>query len=285
MAGYLTLASDSSLDIFPENEIGSFRVKLPRKLYLDRKRHQLGMKYLSYPLKSHNVHDGAVSLLFFLQTNEDEDPVQFDTEIEQGYYRDVHDLVEAINRTIAAIPERFAEKYRPIAENNVLLTGGGTVHLEYDVRSEKVTIHALRTPVYNIAMRLSKELFVKLGMGLEADVKYVSGNCCRHFSLPTTGRMTADLSAGESAIFVYTDVIEADRMMGHRLVPLLAMAPIAGNHGQQCYYEPRLVEYCTPRYDVIDEILIELTGDAGQLLKFTSGKVYLTLHIKDRFEH
>ena len=132
MAGYLTLASDSSLDIFPENEIGSFRVKLPRKLYLDRKRHQLGMKYLSYPLKSHNVHDGAVSLLFFLQTNEDEDPVQFDTAIEQGYYRDVHDLVEAINRTIAAIPERFAEKYRPIAENNVLLTGGA-VHLEYDV--------------------------------------------------------------------------------------------------------------------------------------------------------
>ena len=44
MAGYVTLASDSSLDIFPENEIGSFRVKLPRKIYLDRKRHQVGMK-------------------------------------------------------------------------------------------------------------------------------------------------------------------------------------------------------------------------------------------------
>ena len=86
MAGYVTLASDSSLDFFPDNEISRFRVKLPRKLYLDRKRHQLGMKYLSYPMKSHNVHDGAVSVLFFLQTNEDEDPVQFDIAIEQGYY-------------------------------------------------------------------------------------------------------------------------------------------------------------------------------------------------------
>ena len=283
MAGYVTLASDSSLDIFPENEIGSFRVKLPRKIYLDRKRHQVGMKYLSYPMKSHNVHDGTISLLFFLQTNEDEDPVQFDIAIEQGYYRDVYDLMRTINQAITEIPARFVEKYRPIAENNVLLTGGA-VNLEYDGRSEKVTINAPDTPVYNIAMRMSKELFIKLGMGLEADIEYESGNCCRHFRLPKTGSHTADLEAGQSTIFVYTDVIEADRMV-HRLVPLLAMAPITGSHGQQCYYEPRLVEYCTPRYDVIDEILIELTGDAGQLLKFTSGKVYLTLHIKDRFEH
>ena len=284
MAGYVTLASDSSFDFFPENEIGRFRVKLPRKLYLDRKRHQLGMKYLSYPMKSHNVHDGTVSILFFLQTNEDEDPVQFDIEIEPGYYRHAHQVTGAINAAIAEIPARFEEQYRPIAENGVHLETG-QLRLVYQGRSEKVDISAPLTPVYNICMQMSKELFVKLGMGLEADVEFESGDCCRHFRLPTTGRYTADLDAGQSAIFVYTDVIEADRMVGHRLVPLLAMAPITGSHGQQCYYEPRLVEYCTPRYDVIDEILIELTGDAGQLLKFTSGKVYLTLHIKDRFEH
>ena len=284
MAGYVTLASDSSLDFFPDNEISRFRVKLPRKLYLDRKRHQLGMKYLSYPMKSHNVHDGAVSVLFFLQTNEDEDPVQFDVEIEPGYYKHAHQLTTAINAAIAEIPARFEERYRPIAENGVHL-GTGAVKLEYLGTTEKVSISAPLTPVYNIRVQMSKELFVKLGMGVEADVEFESGDCCKHFRVPTTGRYTADLDAGQSAIFVYTDVIEADRMVGHRLVPLLAMAPITGSHGQQCYYEPRLVEYCTPRYDVIDEILIELTGDAGQLLKFTSGKVYLTLHIKDRFEH
>ena len=241
------------------------------------------MKYLSYPMKSHNVHDGAVSVLFFLQTNEDEDPVQFDIEIEPGYYKHVHQLTTAINAAIAEIPARFEERYRPIAENGVHL-GTGAVKLEYLGTTEKVSISAPLTPVYNIRVQMSKELFVKLGMGVEADVEFESGDCCRHFRVPTTGRYTADLDAGQSAIFVYTDVIEADRMVGHRLVPLLAMAPITGSHGQQCYYEPRLVEYCTPRYDVIDEILIELTGDAGQLLKFTSGKVYLTLHIKDRFE-
>ena len=78
--------------------------------------------------------------------------------------------------------------------------------------------------------------------------------------------------------------MEPNRIVGHRLVPLLAIAPIKGQHGQQCYYEPRYIEYCTPRYDVIDEILIELTGDEGQVLQFTSGKVYVTLHIKDRFD-
>merc|ERR1711942_175023 len=48
-------------------------------------------------MKSHNLHDGTMSILFFLQTNEDEDPVQFDIAIEQGYYRDVYDLVRTIN--------------------------------------------------------------------------------------------------------------------------------------------------------------------------------------------
>merc|ERR1712237_10522 len=55
-------------------------------------------------MKSHNVHDGAVSVLFFLQTNEDEDPVQFDIEIEPGYYKNLYQLTGAINQAITAIP-------------------------------------------------------------------------------------------------------------------------------------------------------------------------------------
>ena len=155
MAGYVTLASDSSLDFFPDNEISRFRVKLPRKLYLDRKRHQLGMKYLSYPMKSHNVHDGAVSVLFFLQTNEDEDPIRFDIEIEPGYYKNLYQLTGAINQAIAAIPARFEEQYRPIAENGVNLAAG-RLNFEYQGRSEKVAISAPLTPVYNICMQMSK---------------------------------------------------------------------------------------------------------------------------------
>lgn len=284
MAGHITLASDSSLDIFPDNKIGSFRVKLPRKIFVDRKRHQIGLKYISFPLKSHNVEDGKLSIVFFSTSNLTERlPLQFDTEIETGHYESPDDLVEALNGALAKIPETYPVNYNSIALNGVNLDQS-FVLFEYNRHTEKITINAQETEYYDISLRMSKELFVKLGIGLEEEVRFTDGNCCRFFPLPREGSHTVDLDVGRSSIFVYTDVIEADRVVGHRLVPLLAIVPSVGAHGQQCYYEPRSIEYCTPRYDTFDEILIELTGDTGQIMKFTSGKVYLTLRIKDRFE-
>ena len=278
---YITLASDSSHAIFPENKIGSFRVKLPRKISVDRKRHQIGLKYISFPLKSHNIEDGQISVVFF--SNWGSPPIQFDTEIESGYYNGPADLVSAINTALQNIPTISPEQYQPIADNCVALEEG-FINLEYNQHTEKITITMGDTEHYSISMRMSTELFVKLGIGLEEENQTVGGNCCKFFSLPRTAPHTVDLGVGQSSIFVYTDIVEADRTVGHRLVPLLAIVPMTGSHGQQCYYEPRFVEYCVPRYDTIDEILIELAGDMGQIIKFTSGKVYLTLHVKDKFE-
>ena len=283
MACYLTLASDSSLQIFPENSIGSFRVKLPKKLYLDRKRHQIGLKFLSYPMKSHNVENGQLSIAFTDATNWDGVTTQFDTEIESGYYRGAQDVVEAINSALRSIPAAHPEKYSPLS-NNLVKLDLGDVEFEYNQHTEKITINAREMADYTISLQMSKELFVKLGLGLEEDVTHSVGECCRFFELPRAGNHTVDLSLARSSIFVYTDIVEADRIVGHRLVPLLAIAPITGAHGEQCYWEPRSIEYCTPRYDVIEEIQIEVTGDTGQILRFTSGKIYLTLHVRDRFE-
>ena len=175
MASYITLASDSSPDIFPGNAIGSFRVKLPRKIYLDRKRHQVGMKYISYPLKSHNVDNGKMSIIFFSETNLGEQPIQFDTEIEAGYYKGPYEVATALNRALALIPDQFVEKYRPIAENRIRLDDG-TVNFEYNPRTELITVHAPAVPDYTISMVLSKELYVKLGIGLEEEIRYESGD-------------------------------------------------------------------------------------------------------------
>ena len=284
MARYITLASDSSIDIFPQNQIGSFRVKLPRKIFLDRQRHQLGLKYLSYPMRTNNVQNGKISVSFVDATNWGHPSIQFDTEIETGYYKNPIDLVAKLNEELKRIPSKFAEKYRPIAENGIHMDSGA-ISVLYSEHTEKLSIWMPENEYYVVSLRMSKELFVKLGLGLEQDVRLVNGDCCRFFQIPKFGEHTVDLDAGLGSIFVYTDIIEADRTVGHRLVPLLAIAPVTGSHGQQIYFEPRIIEYCTPRYDVIDEVQVELTGDTGQVLKFTSGKVYLTLHIKDKFEH
>ena len=98
MAGHITLASDSSHDIFPDNKIGSFRVKLPRKIFVDRKRHQIGLKYISFPQKSHNVEDGTISIVFYDDTdNWAEPPIQFDIQIETGHYKGPKDIIQALD--------------------------------------------------------------------------------------------------------------------------------------------------------------------------------------------
>lgn len=283
MARYVTLTSDASKDIFPQNQIGSFRIKLPRKIYLDRERHQLGLKFISYPMSSHNVEDGTFSVSFVDATNYGTPSIQFDTEIEAGYYSSPGDLVNTINDTIASIPDQFPETYAPLAEHGIRLERS-FIFFAYSEHTEKVSILQNATDRYVVSIRMSKELYVKLGFGLEEEARLMDGTCCRFFEIPKKAPQTADLNSGRSALFVYTDIIESDRIVGHRLVPLLALAPLTGRHGQQCYYEPIALEYHKPRYDVIEEILIELTGDTGQVLRFTSGKVYITLHIRDKLE-
>ena len=84
---YLTLTSDASLDVFADNKIGQFRVKLPKKIYLDRSRHQIGLKYISFPHKTYNIEDGTFSVIVHkLDLDDTIWPIQFNTKIPSGYY-------------------------------------------------------------------------------------------------------------------------------------------------------------------------------------------------------
>ena len=188
MARYITLASDSSQTIFPQNQIGSFRVKLPRKISLDRQRHQLGLKFLSYPLKTNNVENGKISISFVDATNWGNPSIQFDTEIEKGYYRNPNDLVATLNDELKRIPVKFAEKYRPIAENGIHMELGA-VNVAYSEHTERLSIWMLENEHYIVSLRMSKELFLKLGLGLEEDVRLVNGDCCRFFQLRKFGSL------------------------------------------------------------------------------------------------
>ena len=59
---YITLASDASYALFPENKIGSFRVKLPRALEYDRSKHLIGLTHISFPQRFYNIQNGSFKL-------------------------------------------------------------------------------------------------------------------------------------------------------------------------------------------------------------------------------
>ena len=292
---YITLTSDASLDIFPDNTIGQFRVKLPKKLYLDRTRHQIGMKLISYPHKIRNITNGQFAV--FIHKNDPNDiywPIRFDTEIPNGYYKTPNMLKNALNRSIRNIPDQYQERYAQVKQAGISLKND--LLFSYHPNSEKITLDYKTADVnydleeYQFFVWMSDELLVKLGhflpeQLLTKSVSFMISATADNDVYNSQNRIphTVDLNLGQNAIFVYSDVIEKDRTLGSMLSPLLSMVPFDGEHGTQVHFEPKHIEYCTPRYNVIDEIGVQLLTDTGEKVKFTSGKVYITLHIKDRF--
>ena len=293
---YLTLTSDASLDVFADNKIGQFRVKLPKKIYLDRSRHQIGLKYISFPHKTYNIEDGTFSVIVHkLDLDDTIWPIQFNTKIPSGYYKNPNTLKIALNKAIKDIIAQNTESYRAVKRAGVTLRN---LRFEYYSNSEKMTLEhnpdEENAGEYYIFVRLSYELLVKLGRFSSGDLdnSVLSGESRRNLILPTPVddpdsqdqiEHTVDLSSGQNAVFVYSDVIENNRPIGNTLSPLLSIVPFEGVHGTQLHYEPTNIEYCEPRFDEIDEISIQLLFDTGERIKFTGGKVYVTLHIKDKY--
>ena len=284
MADYITLTSDSSIDIFPENRIGSFRCKLPKKIYLDRKRHQVGLKYISWPHKVNNIEDGAFRVRLSgppsdipLLAGDDDNrwnviphTVSHNTRIPTGYYDNPQEVVDAMNSAIQEVLTR------PQTNETFVNLGTDLVSFEYDRTTDVVSCNTREDTPCRARIILSKELFVKLGFGLAHDRN-------RSIIAPKIAPHTADLHLGKNAIFVYSDILELNRLVGNKMLPLLAIVPYKGERGKVVNHEPNSVEYCDLRFDSFDEIKIDLVGDTGEILKFLSGKVFVTLHIKDKF--
>ena len=90
-----------------------------------------------------------------------------------------------------------------------------------------------------------------------------------------------DLYAVTNALYVYCDIVEENRILANTLGPLLRIVPFSGKHGRVIHWEPQRVEYRHLRYDYVEEISITIKNDLAENFKFLSGKVTITLHIKE----
>lgn len=281
----ITLSSDSSFDVFPDNRIGSFRCKLPQELNLDRQRHKVGMAYVSWPHKLANIEDGAFKIRA-TQTSTTRSPGgsggvvthitgtrtsdTINRKIPTGYYGSAQEVVDALNSAI------MKSRFRDSDFSHIDLSSN-IIRFDYDATSDIVSFNAADEIPSELRIQLSPELFVKLGFG-------ISDQGSRWIRPPDIAPHTADLDLGKNAIFIYCDILEPTRIMGNKVLPLLSIVPWQGEHGKTSHHEPRSIEYCDLRYDNIDEIQIDLRGDTGRILKFLSGKVFVTLDIKDKHE-
>ena len=288
---YFTLMSDSSRKIFPNNRIGNFKVKLPHKYQYDRHKFEIGLSFISYPNNLYNIVDGRFKVRITMPYestlartgNRDyrevfrENTAAIKLGIESGFYGSIGEVLDAINTQLANARFKFSDP--ETASYNAY---SKYTHFVYDHFTEKVQFKY--QPVYAlpegdqpiIQIRFSNELGAKLGFALgEFGPNWVD--------IDEIGHHTSDLNLGRSAIFVYCDILEAGRVVGNTITKLLSVIPVIGSHGSTAYFQPNFIEYCNLAYDSFDEIEISLRNDRGEILQFNSGKVCLTIHIKEKF--
>ena len=288
MSSYITLISDASTGFFPQNRIGCFRAKLPRTLTFDKNRFQIGLTFISWPNNLYNLTDGTFKVkgifppqdLMDVHTSDGVvtligaiDPVveSMTLQVAPGHYQDVTELVNAMNDKLTA--SRFTS-----AEFRNYSSCAKYYQFQFNKTTELCSFVMAPVPTRaddpKIEVELSEELNVKLGFGVSGPAVLRADQKAPH---------TADLNLRQNAMFVYCDVLESNRILGNQISNLLTIIPQTGEHGRSAYFEPNSTAYCDLRYDSFDEIEISLRDDAGEVLGFNSGKVIITLHIKQRF--
>ncbi len=238
---YLTLPSNASLDVFPNNKTTGYHVKLPKTIDLNGM-WEVGLYSISYPYtwytlsKANHIH--VIT----------EAEMSKSISVNYGYYNTMEDLIEAVKD---AIKIKLETKY----------VG---VKLSYNARTEKVTVHLRNKHKFALVGRMSQ----LLGFGGE-EIKLTK---------TTESPYIADLFNVET-IYLYCDIVEP-QIVGDANVRLLKSIPVHGKSGDIISKTSANIQYVPVRTKSFESVEILLRNDAGKPVPFERGKVVVTLHFR-----
>ena len=110
-------------------------------------------------------------------------------------------------------------------------------------------------------------------------------NIPKHISpnenVTVAGKDTTVWDLGCKKIFVYTDIIE-DQRVGDQVAPLLRISDYTGQQDKITIKDFNQLQYIRLRYDNIDSIRIYLKTETGEDLPLTFGTVSCTLHFREK---
>ena len=238
---YITLPSNASLPIFPNNKTTRIKKKLPEIMDLSED-WEVGMYSISYPntwytLQEHENHiyyadrSGLYSAAF----------------VEFGYYKSMEEIIEAVNASLV--------------DSGV---STGNIDVSYETRVGKVLVRV--GGGYKLA--LTGRMSILLGFGGK-DVIIDS---------TTTSPHVADLEP-ITTIYVYCDIV-TPQIVGDTSAPLLRSIPVKGKSGDLITETYTNIQYTPVQTKTFENIEILLRTDTGDPVAFERGEVVTTLHFR-----
>lgn len=245
---YLTLPSNSSMKIFPDNTLTRYNTKLYHRLeFRDEHEWEVALVEIHYPYSFYNV---TSTKCYILYRNDQQAPWTKIT-LPGGYYEKPTDVLALINAH---------DK-----ETNL--------HLRFQPHVQRVATSVV-DPTKKVQVQFSSILMLLLGFNPDQDL-----NSTRH------ARSKPDLQQGFPAhMYVYTDIIHP-QMVGDIVAPLLRIVNLNpaqhafGSYGAHVFYSPHYIPLQKQNFDQLE---IDLRDSTGDLIPFSFGRVNVKLHFRRR---
>ena len=240
---YLTLPSNASMKMYPDNTLAHYITDLHRLIDMTGE-WECGLAEIQYPRTWYNI--GMYDTWFFLNETIAMD-ITPSARISAGYYKSPMSLMNHVNKGL-----------------NSMATDKTRAKLSYSAITQKITLHMTPGTEFTVPRRSAlgrmlgfessvissppSTVPVILGSIMSATISAAEatstdGNLSTALFLPPketpdgpyTYRKEAEhvvqMDQGFDTIYVYTDVVES-RIVGDSVAPLLRALPVGGRHGE-----------------------------------------------------
>ena len=235
----VTLPSNSSMDVYPDNTLSNFSVKLPKSLSVDN--YECGLEEIIMPTQLHNVRSGFNKVAVVLKQDDGSWKQSEVFVIPPSHYSKAEDLAEAIRK--AGVRGNEAITLR-------IVNG--------------LTVVNAKTPY---GLIFDGDIASILGFPVAEDHALVEGLATSALPASPTNSLTN--------LYVYTSIIK-DQLVGGTMAPLLRVINVVDSslYTSRTFTTPHFAPLSNSHFDTIS---IQIRDDSGELVHFSYGKVIVVL--------
>src|SRR5688572_14956928 len=275
---YLTLPSNSSQELFPNNTLTEFTTQLPSTIELTNE-WEVGLAEIMFPRSWYTIpKEGLIIVVDYrqcdvawkqemrskleegLDLSEEDIHTEVHIKLNGGFYNSMEELTEELNQAsiraftysrvhTSIVPPQFY--YKSITRRMYITIAPG-MRIEFSPTLESILgLTETQNPMCN---KSKEKLLIK-------------------------GDLACDLQTGIHALYAYCDILQFTNV-GNIKAPLLRVVDSGGEAGDVItrYYEkPR---YIPIQKKSFESIQIIIRDDLGEKILFENGKLLLTLHFR-----
>ena len=263
---YMTLPSNASMEMHPDNTLTHYVTHLPQRIDLTGE-WECGLAEVQYPHTWYNVTENDAWLFL----NPVDAPHTYRrTQLSCGYYDDPLTLMYHVNKGLYT-----------------LRTSTTQAQMSYSSVTQKMTLHMTAITLFTIPHPTTASM-----LGFRKPVASDSATASSSTTMDSRpsdssypfhfeAEDVVNLTQGFDTLYVYTNIVES-RIVGDTLAPLLRPLPISGRNGDRVSARFTNVHYVPLLYSHFDSIEVDIRDDMGRRVPFEYGRVTVTLHFRRR---